>query len=141
MNIRTNIIVMLWTAMFFTMPSVKASAQCLIDPCSKHVSAKCIVIKTFDLGKLKEENEVSYVFSKHTAYLIALCSDLPETDVEIELLDYNKNKIASNVISSKQYKSDFVFTCEATGVYYLRVIPSKKTKGTCYKLYIGLNKK
>jgi len=66
-------------------------------------------------------NEYSYVFTKGSTYQITLClEDKKKRDVEIMIFDRGRNLVASNVSNKSRKKNVLEFTCNVSGIYYMK---------------------
>jgi hypothetical protein len=115
----------------------------LLDKCAANLGTYNY-IKSFKVntGLWKKVNsEYSYVFSKGSTYILIACNESTDKGkMIISLYDRNKNLIASNYDeNTKNYYSDLLFPCSATGVYYIRITfeGMRRGHGICI---LGFNK-
>jgi len=64
--------------------------------------------------------EYSYVFTKGTQYMIAICDqNSKENTIVITIYDAQRNKVATNKVESNLL-SAIAYPCNATGIYYMQ---------------------
>ena len=99
-----------------------ANAQCKADECISKLGVGYTFLKTYQLEKIGDEMEHSYVFSKETNYMLVLCNkDGAAKNVEVSLFDSSRKLIASNYDKKNdKYYPAIAYNCKATGMYYLR---------------------
>ncbi len=105
--------------------SAKSMAQCksedLINACVPKLSASGFnFLKTYKIDGEKDLTKVeySYVFTKGTQYMIAICGETEGT-VMLTIYDSERNKVASNKVKGTLL-TGLVYPCNATGIYYLQ---------------------
>ncbi|HSZ72131.1 MAG TPA: hypothetical protein VK750_05605 [Cytophagaceae bacterium] len=126
----------------FSMVSWKTLAQCQPDACIQKISDGYTFLKTYKMEQIGAETEYSYVFSRDTNYMIAVCSSSgPDATVKVTLYDASRKEIASNLDkkSNKLY-SVIAYQCKATGIYYLKYTPVNQDKTDCCVSVLGFKK-
>lgn len=95
-------------------------------------------IKYFTVGanqKKKSNPEFSYVFSTGSKYIMIACNEnVVGGKMIVSLYDREHNLVASTYDeSTKSYYDKLIYSCSATGVYYIRAsfIDAKKGCGMC----------
>lgn len=122
--------------------SLQVSAQCQPDACIQKISDGYTFLKTYKMEQIGAETEYSYVFSKDTNYMIAVCSSSgPDATVKVTMYDASRKEIASNLDkkSNKLY-SVIAYQCKATGIYYLKYTPVNQDKTDCCVSVLGFKK-
>jgi len=97
-------------------------AQCKADECIGKISQGYTFLKSYQMEKIGDQLEYSYVFSKETNYMLVLCNPGgPSSGVIVTLFDSNKKEIATNFDKkNNKYYPAIAYQCKATGIYYLR---------------------
>ncbi len=119
-----------------------AKAQCQPDACIQKFSDGYTFLKTYKMEQIGTETEYSYVFSKETNYMIAVCSSSgPEATVKVTLYDATRKEVASNFDkkSNKLY-SVIAYQCKSTGIYYLKYTPVNQKVSECCVSVLGFKK-
>lgn len=113
-------------------------AQCNTSQYSQECVGKVMegytFLKSFTIdgqGGMKEKVEYSYVFSKNTEYFINLCYEgvNPGDGIVLTIYDATRKMVSSNTINGKLYPS-IIFSCKATGIYYI-TFTFEKTTNSC----------
>ena len=130
----------------FIIPQVssgQSDTDVLLDKCASNLGT-FNYIKSFkvNVGFWKKSGpEYSYVFSKGSTYLLILCNENTDKGkMVINLYDTNRNTVASNYDEkTKEYFTDLLYPCSATGVYYIKISfeGMKRGHGICI---LGFNK-
>ena len=127
--------------------SVQVVAQCnaseIVDICTPKLANGFMFIKGFEVngkdGQL-EKVEYSYPFANGTDYIINLCpQDVESEGLVVTLSDHKRNKLVTNVIDG-QYASAIVFSCKASGLYYI-TYTFEKSNSNCGGSIIGFKVK
>jgi hypothetical protein len=116
--------------------------QCQPDACIQKISDGYTFLKTYKMEQIGTETEYSYVFSRDTNYMIAVCSSSgSDATVKVTLYDASRKEIASNLDkkSNKLY-SVIAYQCKATGIYYLKYTPVNQNKADCCVSVLGFKK-
>lgn len=130
------------TLVAFVFLASKANAQCQPDACIQKFSDGYTFLKTYKMEQIGTETEYSYVFSKETNYMIAVCSSSgPDATVKVTLYDATRKEVASNFDkkSNKLY-SVIAYQCKATGIYYLKYTPVNQKVSDCCVSVLGFKK-
>jgi hypothetical protein len=125
-----------------SLSNLRAFAQCQPDACIQKISDGYTFLKTYKMEQIGAETEYSYVFSKDTNYMIAVCSSSgPDVTVKVTLYDASRKEIASNLDkkSNKLY-AVIAYQCKATGIYYLKYTPVNQNKTDCCVSVLGFKK-
>ena len=125
----------------------KALGQCENDASLNKCAPKLgsyNYLKSFASGtkpRKKSSNEISYVFSKGSTYIMIACTDESRgKSLVLNLYDMNHNLIASNYNEKTETcYSEIVYPCSATGVYYIR-IAYENSKPGCGLCILGFNR-
>lgn len=128
--------------MLVSLKSLQVSAQCQPDACIQKISDGYTFLKTYKMEQIGAETEYSYVFSRDTNYMIAVCSSSgADATVKVTLYDASRKEIASNQDkkSNKLY-SVIAYQCNATGIYYLKYTPVNQNKTDCCVSVLGFKK-
>lgn len=131
-----------WLAVFLITCSLETFAQCQPDACVQKISTGYTFLKTYKMEQIGTETEYSYVFSKDTNYMIAVCSSSGvDATVKVTLYDSARKEIASNFDkkSNKLY-SVIAYQSKATGIYYLKYTPMGQNKTDCCVSVLGFKK-
>jgi hypothetical protein len=117
-TIRTFINIILLLILF----SQLSYAQCKSDECVGKISQGYTFLKSYQMEKVGDQLEYSYVFSKETNYMLVLCNPSGTSSaVVVTLFDSNRKEIASNWDKkNNKYYPAIAYQCKATGIYYLR---------------------
>lgn len=99
-----------------------AQGQCKPDECISKMGAGYTFLKTYQMEKIGDEMEHSYVLSKETNYMLVLCNkDGGAKNVEVTLYDSSHKTIASNYDKKNdKYFAAIAYNCKSTGMYYLK---------------------
>ena len=126
----------------FWLSTFTANAQCQPDACIQKFSDGYTFLKTYKMEQVGLETEYSYVFSKETNYMIAVCSSSgSEATVKVTLFDATRKEIASNFDKkSKKLYSVMAYHCMATGIYYLKYTPVNQKQTDCCVSVLGFKK-
>lgn len=119
-----------------------AKGQCQPDACIQKFSDGYTFLKTYKMEHIGAETEYSYVFSKETNYMIAVCSSSgPDATVKVVLYDATRKEVASNFDkkTNKLY-SVIAFHCKSTGIYYLKYTPVGQKVSDCCVSVLGFKK-
>lgn len=123
------------------------SGQCdtdmFLDQCASGLGTYNY-IKSFSVNvapRKKAIPEYSYVFSKGSTYMLIVCDqNMSGGKMIVSLYDRGHNFIASTYDEkANKYYSDLLYSCEATGVYYIRAT-FEGTKGGCGMCILGFDK-
>jgi hypothetical protein len=142
-----NLIMKLVVAACLTCLQSVSSGQCetytFLDNCATSLGT-FNYIKSFDITaapRKKAQPEFSYVFSKGSTYMLILCEDLlVQGKMVINLYDRNHNLIASTYDeTTKKHYPKLVYSCSATGVYYIKASFTDSKKG-CGMCILGFDK-
>jgi uncharacterized protein (DUF2344 family) len=131
-----------FTLVVLALSGFNANAQCQPDACIQKFSDGYTFLKTYKMEQVGLETEYSYVFSKETNYMIAVCSSSgSEATVKVTLYDATRKEIASNFDkkSGKLY-SVMAYQCKATGIYYLKYTPVNQKVSDCCVSVLGFKK-
>src|SRR5690606_6548115 len=103
-----------------------ANAQCnsveRMDACISKISGDYTFLKSYRVEPddlLNGDIEYSYVFTKDTDYLIALCQDTSgnqKITMKVDVYDANRQLIVTNEYDGR-YMSKIGYKCSATGMY------------------------
>ncbi|TAH25099.1 MAG: hypothetical protein EAZ07_08015 [Cytophagales bacterium] len=98
------------------------NAQCKPDECISKMGNGYTFLKTYQMEKIGNEMEQSYVFSKETNYMLILCDkDGGAKNVEVTLFDASRKMLASNYDKkNNKYYPAIAYNCKSTGMYYLK---------------------
>jgi hypothetical protein len=134
--------------MFFILCALSSNVvgQCNTDK----LSSACIpklgdgfnFLKSYSLDShsgTKQKVEYSYVLTKGTQYMIALCTDENTSEgILVNLFDGARNRIASANIGGKAV-SAIRYTCSVTGIYYMHyTFPAQEN--TCAGSALGFKR-
>ena len=128
--------------MLMSAKTVEVSAQCQPDACIQKISDGYTFLKTYKMEQIGSETEYSYVFSRDTNYMIAVCSSSgADATVKVTMYDASRKEIASNLDkkTNKLY-SVIAYQCKATGIYYLKYTPVNQNKTDCCVSVLGFKK-
>lgn len=124
MNIRATIVLILALGM-----AQLAHGQCStvekMDDCISRVTNDYTFLKSYRIEPddlLNGDIEYSYVFTKDTDYLLALCQDTTngkKSSMKVDVYDANRQLIVTNVYD-KRFMGKIGYKCRATGMYYFR---------------------
>jgi hypothetical protein len=103
------------------MMSERVCAQCKTDECVAKVNEGYTFLKTYQIQKVGDQMEYSYVFSKETNYMLVMCNGGGTQNIIVNLYDANRKLIATNYdkVNNKIFPA-IVYKCQATGIYYMR---------------------
>ncbi len=108
-----------------TIISLQSLAQCKSEELSNSCVPKLAAsgfnfLKTYKIDGEKDLTKVeySYVFTKGTQYMIALCGE-DEGTIMVTLYDSERNKVATNKVKGSLL-TGLVYPCNATGIYYIQ---------------------
>lgn len=130
------------TLFFLEFSASDVKAQCQPDACIQKFSDGYTFLKTYKMEQIGTETEYSYVFSKETNYMIAVCSSSgPDATVKVTLYDATRKEVASNFDkkTNKLY-SVIAYQCKATGIYYLKYTPVNQKVSECCVSVLGFKK-
>jgi len=125
-----------------------AMAQCdekkLDENCKGAISEGFTYIKSFNLDPEKMQNgtvEFSYIFSKDTQYMLALCgqTDKAGKDVTIALYDGNRNQLFNSAENKSEPLKKLMYKCQTTGVHYINFTYLNE-KPSCHQAQIGFKR-
>jgi hypothetical protein len=96
-------------------------SQCKIDECVAKINDGYTFLKSYQMSKVGDQLEYSYVLSKETNYLLVMCNGGMSQNTIVTLYDSKRNEIASNhdKSSNKTFPA-IAYQCKSTGIYYLR---------------------
>ncbi len=127
--------------LFFLISIAVLHAQCPTGNCPSKLG-DYTYIKTIYVDATKAEtspNQVSYLFSKGSTYMILACDkEIKGSRLVVNVYDKTKNLIATNKPKKKWYPS-IEFPCSATGIYYIESY-YEDTKDPCGVNVIGFKK-
>lgn len=117
---KLNKYILLFIAFLFC--SVFSRAQCKTDECVSKITEGYTFLKSYQMEKIGDQMEYSYVFSKETNYMLILCNkEGAANNIVVTLFDNNRKEIASNYDKkNEKYYPAIAYNCKATGIYYLR---------------------
>jgi len=125
-----------------------AMAQCdekkLDENCKGAITNGYTYIKSFNVDPVKAENgkiEYSYIFSKDTQYLLALCgqTDKSGKDVAVALYDGNRQLLFNSADNKGEAIKKLLYKCQTTGVHYINFTYLNE-KASCYQAQIGFKR-
>ncbi len=101
--------------------SYNGNAQCKTDECVAKINSDYTFLKTYQMSKVGDQLEYSYVLSKDTNYMLVMCNGGGTQSIIVTLYDSKRKEIATNQDkgSNKIYGA-IAYQCKATGIYYLR---------------------
>ena len=101
--------------------SMEGWAQCKTDECVAKVNEGYTFLKSYQIQKVGDQLEYSYVFSKETNYMLVMCNGGGTQNIIVTLYDANRKLIATNYdkVNNKIFPA-IVYKCQATGIYYMR---------------------
>lgn len=102
--------------------NIIANAQCQPNECITKLGNGYTFLKNYQMERIGNEMEHSYVFSKETNYMLVLCNkDGGAKNVEVSLFDSSRKLIATNYDKKNdKYYPAIAYNCKATGMYYIR---------------------
>jgi hypothetical protein len=139
--------VSIWFIVLFAGSNL-ALAQCdekkLDESCKGQMTEGFTFIKSFTIDPVKMENgklEYSYIFSKDTQYVLALCSmaDKSGKDVAVALYDNNRNLLFNSAENKNEPLKKLIYKCQTTGVHYLS-FTFLNEKASCHQAQIGFKR-
>lgn len=120
---------------------ILAKGQCPTGNCPSKLG-DFTYIKTIYVDATKLEtnpNQVSYLFSKGSTYMILCCDkEIKGSRLVVNIYDKAKNLIATNKPKKKWYPS-IEYPCSATSIYYIESY-YEDTKDACGVNVIGFKK-
>ncbi len=101
--------------------SYKSFAQCKTDECVAKINSDYTFLKTYQMSKVGDQLEYSYVLSKDTNYMLVMCNGGGTQNIIVTLYDSKRKEIATNQDkSSNKIYGAIAYQCKSTGIYYLR---------------------
>ena len=130
------------TILFTLSIGLYAQAQCSTSNCPSKLG-DFTYIKTIYVDQTKNEtkpNQISYLFSKGSTYMILSCDqEIKGSRLIVNIYDKSKNLIATNKVKRKVYPS-IEYPCPATGMYYIESYYEEDSKDPCGVNVIGFKK-
>lgn len=119
MNSTKNILILFAIVLF---SQLDLMAQCKSEECVSKVTDGYTFLKTYQMDKVGDQTEYSYVFSKETNYMLMICNnDGSSQNVVVTIYDSTRKEIATNFDKKTgKYYPAIVYNCKATGIYYLK---------------------
>lgn len=97
-------------------------SQCKTDECVAKINSGYTFLKTYQMSKVGDQLEYSYVLSKDTNYMLVMCNGGgSQNNIIVTLYDSKRKEIATNQdkTSGKIFPA-IAYQCKSTGIYYLR---------------------
>ena len=106
----------------FALATMAVKAQCKVDECVSKLSGGYTFLKSYQADNTNDKAEYSYVFSKETNYMMAMCGkDGSAQDIIVTLFDSQNKQIATNFDKkSGKFYPAIVYSCKSTGIYYIK---------------------
>ncbi|MCG8476387.1 MAG: hypothetical protein MI784_13045 [Cytophagales bacterium] len=120
--------------------------DCEIDQYTKECQANLqdnyIYLKTFKIDELnpsKKKVQHTYVFSKGKQYSLNICSETSANQEGVVVNLYNsRRKLLGSNYSKGKYQDKIVYTCGATGLYYIVYTYNGDSKKLCGSSVLGM---
>jgi hypothetical protein len=111
-------------AAFLLCLSAPAWSQCKMDECVSKLNGGYTFLKGYQMNNGSPKAEYSYVFSKETNYMLAMCGkDGGSQNIAVTLYDSSNKQIATNFDKkSGKYYPAIIYNCKSTGIYYIKFI-------------------
>lgn len=118
----------------------KANAQCKVDECVSKLNSGFTFLKSYHSENPDDKGEYSYVFSKETNYMMALCGkDGEPGNFVVTVYDSQNKQVATNFDSKNdKYYGAILYNCKSTGIYYIKF--SFKGTRDCYTGVLAIKK-
>jgi hypothetical protein len=142
-NKKLLILLLICTTLFPLISDAQCDTDIFLDKCATNLGS-FNYIKSFSLTarpKKKANSEFSYVFSKGSSYMLIVCNENSDGgEMLINLYDREHNLIGSTYDEkTKKHFPDMIYSCSATGVYYIKASYEGAKKG-CGMFILGFNK-
>jgi hypothetical protein len=142
-NKKLLLLLLLCTILFPLISDGQCDTDIFLDKCATNLGS-FNYIKSFSLNarpKKKAYSEFSYVFSKGSSYMLIVCNENSDGgEMLINLFDREHKLIASTYDEkTKKHFPDLIYSCSATGVYYIKASYEGTKKG-CGMFILGFNK-